>query len=66
MKFGRSAITLHGTKDGHAGVIILIATPILTVLAVWLNYRLSRKHQRQIDAIDAMKHANTPDHTMDG
>lgn len=52
---GWSAIKLHGTGNGDAGVIILIATPILAVVAVWLNYRLSRKHQRQIDAIDAMK-----------
>jgi hypothetical protein len=50
--------TIKGVQDGGSGVIVLIATPILAILAVWLNYRLSRKHQRQIDAIDAMKQAN--------
>jgi len=61
---GWSAIELHGTKDGDAGVVILIATPILAVVGVWLNYRLSRKHQRQIDAIDAIKLDNESDHSM--
>jgi hypothetical protein len=52
---GWAAIELHGTKDGYAGAGILIATPVISVLGVWLNYRMSRKHQRLIDAIDAMK-----------
>jgi len=49
------AVKLQGTEDGYAGDGILIATPILSVLAVWLNYRKSRQHQKLIDAIDAMK-----------
>jgi hypothetical protein len=50
-----AAIKLHGTKDGYAGDVILIATPIISARAVWLNYRMSRKYQSRIDAIDAMK-----------
>ncbi|HVO60493.1 MAG TPA: hypothetical protein VMT53_06135 [Terriglobales bacterium] len=52
---GWAAIELPGTKDGYAGIGILIAVPALSTLGVWLNYRRSRKHQTLIDAIDAMK-----------
>ncbi len=50
-----AAIRLHGTRDGYVGDGILIMTAILCALAIWLNYRVSRKHQKLIDAIDAMK-----------
>jgi len=55
-----SSIKLHGTKEGGACLIVPIATSVFAVLAIWLNYRLSRKYRRQIDAVDAMKQANGP------
>jgi len=61
---GWSATRFHGTGNGDAGVMILIAAPIIAVAAIWLNYRLSRNHQREIDAIDAMKQVNGIDHVM--
>ena len=54
--------TIHGTQDGGSALIVLIATPISAIVAVWLNYRLSRKLQQQIDAIDAMKPTNGSGH----
>lgn len=49
--------TVKGIRDGGGGLVVLIATPVLTILAIWVNYRVSRKHQRQIDVIDAMMQA---------
>ena len=50
-----STIKGNGVQDGGSGLVVLIATPII---AIWRNYRLSRKHQQQIDSLDAMKLAN--------
>jgi hypothetical protein len=58
--------TIHGTKDRGPFLIVLIATPILAIVAVWLNYRASQKHQRQIDAVDAMKPTNGSGHSIIG
>lgn len=39
-------------------VINLLMVSILAILSVWLNYRKSRKLQKKIDAVDAMKQAS--------
>ena len=50
-----AAIKLPGTRDGYIGDSILIVTAIISLQAVWGNYRMSRKYQKVIDTIDAMK-----------
>jgi hypothetical protein len=47
----------HGRGNAPRSVNLLVIS-ILAVVAVWLNYRKSRKLQQQIDALDAMKRAN--------
>jgi hypothetical protein len=49
-----------------ARVINLIVVSILAAFAVWRSYRKSRKIQRQIDAIEAMKEANGFGHATKG
>lgn len=53
-----SAIKLHGTQEGSQGAFILIVTVLSAVVAILRNYRIARKHQRQIGAIDTMKSPN--------
>ena len=53
-----STITGNGFRDGGSGIVVLVATPIIAVVAVWRNYRISQGHQRRINALDAMKQAN--------
>lgn len=49
----------HWRGHGNAPRSVnLLVVSILAAFAVWLNYRKSRRLQRRIDAIDAMKQAN--------
>jgi len=50
-----AAIKLPGTRDGYIGDSILVVTFIISLVAVWLNRRMSQKYRRRIEAIDAMK-----------
>ena len=50
---GWAPLDHHSTFESR--VINLIVVSILAALAVWLSYRKSRKIQRQIDTIEAMK-----------
>jgi hypothetical protein len=47
----------HGRGNAPRSVNLLVIS-ILALLAIWGNYRKSRKLQQKIDAIDAMKQAN--------
>lgn len=48
----------HWRGSGNAPrAVNLLITCIAAILAVWLSYRKSQKIQRNIDAIDALKHA---------
>jgi cbb3-type cytochrome oxidase subunit 3 len=47
----------HGRGNAPRAVNLLVIS-ILAILAVWLNYRKSRKLQQRIDSIDAIKQAD--------
>jgi hypothetical protein len=61
---GWAPLDHHATFKNR--VINLIVVSILAALAVWLSYRKSRKIQRQIGAIEAMKEANGFGHATKG
>ena len=49
----------HWTGGGNAPrAVNLLVVSVCFIVVVWGCYRSSRKHQRQIDAIDAMKRAD--------
>jgi len=53
--FSTGAIVVFPWPDNLVGYSILAVTVILFPTAVWLNLSKSRKYQREIDALDALK-----------